>query len=124
MKMSRRPPPPPNHNTVATSKLPVRRNIAPLFKMADELEKHLEKLGVDDAHRLKTNKIYKKFSANFDGRVGGGSDAPSDNDYAAVEKVTNKNWKATVSKFAQIFRLIIQFRPRCSSKNATNKLKN
>lgn len=102
--MSRRPPP--NHNTAVTSKLPVRRNIAPLFKMADELEKHLEKLGVDDAHRLKTNKIYKKFSANFDGRVGG--DAPSDNDYAAVEKVTNKNWKATVSEFAQfIFRLII-----------------
>lgn len=41
-----------------TSKLPVRRNIAPLFKIAENIERTLN---------LKNDKIYRKFSANFDG---------------------------------------------------------
>lgn len=42
-----------------TSKLPVRRNIAPLFKIAENLERTLN---------LNNDKIYRKFSANFDGQ--------------------------------------------------------
>lgn len=81
---------PPNR----TSKLPVRRNIAPLFKMANELEKHLQ----NDV-KLKTNKIYKKFSANFDGRANDDADDGGGVD----EKVTSKNWKAIVSVLCAVF---------------------
>lgn len=42
-----------------TSKLPVRRNIAPLFKIAENIERTLN---------LKNDKIYRNFSATFDGK--------------------------------------------------------
>lgn len=43
-----------------TEKLPVRRNIEPLFRIASELESHLQR-----SLNTKNEKIHKKFSANF-----------------------------------------------------------
>lgn len=47
---------------MTTTKLPVRRNIEPLFRIASELESHLQR-SLD----TKNEKILKKFSANFNG---------------------------------------------------------
>lgn len=87
-----------------TSKLPVRRNIAPSFKIASNLENLLEKT----IKPSKGTKIYKKFSANFNGQKSViDSDAfEADADSTAVapqnedqQKINRHNWKAMVSFF-------------------------
>ena len=83
-----------------TSKLPVRRNIAPLFKIADELENHLDK-----SLKAKNTKFFKTFSANFNGakesKAKGKSkpeyDCEAEDKEEQYDKVTKKKWVAMVS---------------------------
>lgn len=82
------------------SKLSVRRNIAPLYKIANDLESHLQK-----SLQLKNNKIYQKFSANFNGSENPIPNEASEADTSVEpvrddqkdDRVTRRNWKSIVN---------------------------
>lgn len=83
-----------------TSKLPVRRNIASSFKIASNLENLLEKT----LKPTKNAKVYKKFSANFNGHkthVNSSDVCEVDADVLGKQpieeqKLNRQNWKALV----------------------------
>lgn len=74
----------------STSKLPVRRNVAPIFRRTRKLEDHLEQ-----SLKLSSDKIYRKFDNVADSET----TQPPTNEPHSKEKaeiVTRKNWKVMV----------------------------
>lgn len=84
-----------NLTNSSTSKLPVRRNVAPIFRRTRKLEDHLEQ-----TLKLSSDKIYKKFSSDNVAVTDSESTQNPTNAPISKEKaeiVTRKNWKAMVN---------------------------
>lgn len=77
-----------------TSKLPVRKNIEPLYEIASELESHLEK-----SLKTKNEKnelMYKSFTDNLNGKNGTNKDSDAEK---VDEKKFKRNFKLRVNFF-------------------------
>lgn len=83
-----------NPSNSSTSKLPVRRNVAPIFRRTRKLEDHL-----DQTLKLSSDKIYRKFSSDNVAVTDSENTHHPTNAPVSKEKteiVTRKNWKAMV----------------------------
>lgn len=94
-----------NPTNSSISKLPVRRNVAPIFRRTRKLEDLL-----DQTLKLSSDKIYRKFSSdNIAVTDTETTQHPPTNVAHSKEKteiVTRKNWKAMVSITWKVCNLI------------------